>query len=290
MLLPAEDICFDQSSGATVKRDRSAVAAIARLGALFPPRRQPDPRNLRTPALSLNPFRKSARVTSGQKGPYLRRRTVLGKGEFHGEQASVWVGARLRARAAAASMQSRSPAARHEGSGPRRCRRVSAVQRFLPDQLQRHRPQSRRAAALCGHLVPPCPRAPHSRDRRLLPRHLPDPADLGRGRAAVPSRDDAARPAAATDRHRPLHPQRRRRPTLARARPGELRLRYGQRGPGRSCRPQARPRPRRVRRHGLRLSSWPGAPRGGRRLRSADVRPSSEDRARAAPAWSAPPG
>ena len=68
---------------------------------------------------------------------------------------------RLRARASAAALQPRSPAARDGGARPRRHRRDPAPERVLSDQLQRRRPQGRRAAALCGRDRPR--RGPSSR-------------------------------------------------------------------------------------------------------------------------------
>ena len=100
-------------------------------------------------------------------------------------------------------------------------------------------------------------RAPGPGDRRLLSRDLPQAAHLGPGHPAVSGGDDAARSAAGPRRHRPLHPEQRRGHRLARPRPRKLRLRHGQRRAQGAFRPQARARPRRLRRHGLRLSPGP---------------------------------
>ena len=60
----------------------------------------------------------------------------------------------------------------------------------------------------------------------------------------------------AEGRHRPLHPDdRQRRRPGSRMRATELRLRHGQRAEGRAAGAEARSRPRRLRRHGLRASA-----------------------------------
>ena len=56
--------------------------------------------------------------------------------------------------AAGALLQSRAAAARHAGAQPGRHRRDLHAQRVLPERLQQHRPQIRRAAGVRGNSFP----------------------------------------------------------------------------------------------------------------------------------------
>ena len=131
-------------------------------------------------------------------------RTLAGSGTHDGR----WFRRRgtLLARASAQTvLQSRAAAVCSTRARPRRHRRHFAVQCLLPDRLQRHRAQGGRAAPLCRGAVASSAGSSGANRRRLLSGDVPQAADVGRGRAAVPCGDDAARSASSAVGHRPLH-------------------------------------------------------------------------------------
>ena len=149
---------------------------------------------------------------------------------------------------------------------------TTPAQRLLAHELQRHRPQGRRAQALRRDPGPARTRAPRHGARRLLPDDAALPADLGQGHSAVPVGDGGHGPPAAGGRRRRPHTVVGGRGRVDGAGAGRLPVRFRRAGARGDARPRHRPRTRRLRRRGLRQAARPGQRRDRRRLRPADAR------------------